>query len=185
VTSRVPGEPYPDLLKEKGGRGFPTLRFLDSKGNVIGEPKGRSVADFEAALKEAAAKMPPPKPGKYAGPKIWTWEEALKEGKKSNKMVLLVLQGDDKATEEITKILYSEKVKKNVEPFLVVEHAFGKDDDLCKKLCVKEGPHLLAIDPRKDKAEESVLEIYAGKCAQGAIVEFLKKWEKGPDKDRK
>ena len=38
-TSMVEDEPYPKLLSEKGGRGFPFLVFMDAEGDVI-TPQG-------------------------------------------------------------------------------------------------------------------------------------------------
>lgn len=55
VTSRVPGDPHPDLLQEKGGRGFPHLVFMDAEGNVVGAPEGRSVESFEKAVGKVQA----------------------------------------------------------------------------------------------------------------------------------
>lgn len=34
-TSRVDDEPYPNLLFEKGGIGFPTMSYLDADGNLL------------------------------------------------------------------------------------------------------------------------------------------------------
>ncbi|GAB4148652.1 MAG: hypothetical protein Fur0037_16970 [Planctomycetota bacterium] len=34
-TSRVDDEPYPDLLREKGANGFPTVSYLDADGNLL------------------------------------------------------------------------------------------------------------------------------------------------------
>lgn len=34
-TSRVEDEPYPHLLREKGGNGFPTVSFLDAEGTLL------------------------------------------------------------------------------------------------------------------------------------------------------
>ena len=34
-TSKVEGEPYPNLLREKGGNGFPTVSFMDHTGRVL------------------------------------------------------------------------------------------------------------------------------------------------------
>ncbi|MBL7008826.1 MAG: hypothetical protein ISR76_07490 [Planctomycetes bacterium] len=39
---------------QKGGRGFPTLQFMDAEGNTLAEPAGREVKDFEATLKQLA-----------------------------------------------------------------------------------------------------------------------------------
>lgn len=44
-TSRVEDEPYPKLLQEKGFRGFPSICFMDSDGNVLTRPP-RTVAGF-------------------------------------------------------------------------------------------------------------------------------------------
>jgi hypothetical protein len=35
-----------------GGRGFPHIALLDADGEVLGEPRGRTVGDFTAALRE-------------------------------------------------------------------------------------------------------------------------------------
>lgn len=34
-TSRVHSEPYPNLLREKGGNGFPTVSYLDASGRLL------------------------------------------------------------------------------------------------------------------------------------------------------
>ena len=34
-TSQVDDEPYPDLLSEKGFRGFPSVAVMDSVGDII------------------------------------------------------------------------------------------------------------------------------------------------------
>lgn len=46
ISSKVEGEPYPRLLREKGGRGFPHLVFLDADGDVIATQRERTVASF-------------------------------------------------------------------------------------------------------------------------------------------
>ncbi|MBK8974516.1 MAG: hypothetical protein IPM29_01180 [Planctomycetes bacterium] len=55
ITSRVPDDPYQQLLSQKGGSGFPYLAFLDADGNVIAKPGGRSVEAFQTALDEDVA----------------------------------------------------------------------------------------------------------------------------------
>ncbi|GEM_PF-4425336 len=65
-TSHVEDEPYPNLLKEKGGTGFPTLMFMDAEGKVLAVHRGpRSLEGFTKSaekareylrLREAAAK---------------------------------------------------------------------------------------------------------------------------------
>ncbi|MGH7152014.1 MAG: hypothetical protein ACREIU_15020, partial [Planctomycetota bacterium] len=53
-TSRLKEEPYPELLREKGGRGFPYLVFLDSDGGVIARHDARrTVEDFRATKARA------------------------------------------------------------------------------------------------------------------------------------
>lgn len=55
MTSGVDGEPYPDLLMEKGGGGFPYLVFLDSAGRLIAKHQGpRTAAGFAETGKKAA-----------------------------------------------------------------------------------------------------------------------------------
>ncbi|PCJ51705.1 MAG: hypothetical protein COA70_13730 [Planctomycetota bacterium] len=50
ITTHIEGRPNDDLLAQMGGRGFPSLRFIDADGNVLGEPSGHSVAEFESTL---------------------------------------------------------------------------------------------------------------------------------------
>jgi hypothetical protein len=52
ITSKVEGDKYPDLLTEKGGRGFPHLAILDAGGNVVAKPPSRTVEGFQTALAE-------------------------------------------------------------------------------------------------------------------------------------
>jgi hypothetical protein len=54
VTSRVPGEKYPQLMLEKGGNGFPYLAYLDAEGDVLGFPPDRTVEAFEVGARLAA-----------------------------------------------------------------------------------------------------------------------------------
>lgn len=55
VTTRVEGDKYPDLLREKGGTGFPTLLFLDAEGKILAKQGERTVAGFERTLKNLQA----------------------------------------------------------------------------------------------------------------------------------
>ena len=50
ITTRIEGRKDEGLFREKGGRGFPTMKFMDADGNVLGEPSGRDVASFETSL---------------------------------------------------------------------------------------------------------------------------------------
>lgn len=54
-TSKVDDEPYPDLLQEKGGTGFPYLAVMDAEGEVIAPHNGpRSVEAFAKTVAAAA-----------------------------------------------------------------------------------------------------------------------------------
>lgn len=49
ITSQAPGEKYQMLLPEKGGKGWPSVFFLDSDGNVLARHSGPfTVEGFEA-----------------------------------------------------------------------------------------------------------------------------------------
>lgn len=50
ITTHIEGRAHEGLLREVGGRGFPTMKFMDGDGNVLGEPGGRDIAAFEKAL---------------------------------------------------------------------------------------------------------------------------------------
>ena len=49
ITTRIDDHPYDGLLREKGFGGFPSLAFLDAEGEVVGQPRDRSVAAFAGA----------------------------------------------------------------------------------------------------------------------------------------
>ena len=55
-TSMVDDEPYPDLLQEKGGTGFPYLAVLDADGEVIAPHNGARTVEAFAKTVAAAAK---------------------------------------------------------------------------------------------------------------------------------
>lgn len=46
-TSHVEGEPYGNLLREKGFGGFPTMAYLDAEGEVLTSSMPRSVEGFQ------------------------------------------------------------------------------------------------------------------------------------------
>jgi len=50
VTTRIEGRANDDLLGVYGGRGFPTLKFLNAEGKALGEPQGRDIASFDAVI---------------------------------------------------------------------------------------------------------------------------------------
>lgn len=50
ITSKVEGDPHQSLLTDKGGRGFPYLVYMDQEGEVLAQPKERSVKGFDATL---------------------------------------------------------------------------------------------------------------------------------------
>ncbi|MBI2933142.1 MAG: hypothetical protein HYY16_15975 [Planctomycetes bacterium] len=54
MTSHVTTDPYPDLLSEKGGTGFPYLVILDAEGNPLSKVTGaRTIEGFEQAAGKA------------------------------------------------------------------------------------------------------------------------------------
>ena len=55
LTTHIEGDKYQDLLKQKGGRGFPTLVFMDAEGNVLAEQGERSVKAFTKTLNSLKA----------------------------------------------------------------------------------------------------------------------------------
>ncbi|MHC4249184.1 MAG: hypothetical protein ACYS9X_08665 [Planctomycetota bacterium] len=56
VTSKVEGDPYPDLFEEKGGPGFPYIVILDRWGRVIAQHQAsRTVPEFRKTLEKAKA----------------------------------------------------------------------------------------------------------------------------------
>jgi hypothetical protein len=54
VTSHLDGAAYPNLLQEKGGKGFPYVVAMDAEGNVVGQLQDRNVEGFAAMMKDAA-----------------------------------------------------------------------------------------------------------------------------------
>ena len=55
-TSRVEGDAYPNLLREKGGAGFPMLAFMDEDGDVLVKQTERTPSGFLRTL----ARLEPP-----------------------------------------------------------------------------------------------------------------------------
>lgn len=50
LTTRVKTDPHQNLLREKGGSGFPYLVFMNAEGDVIAQQRDRSVAGFTKTL---------------------------------------------------------------------------------------------------------------------------------------
>lgn len=50
ITTRLEDRKDESLFSEIGGRGFPTMKFMDADGSVLGEPSGRDVASFDETL---------------------------------------------------------------------------------------------------------------------------------------
>ena len=50
ITTKITDHPYDSLLREKGFGGFPSLAFMDADGEVLGQPKDRSVESFAATV---------------------------------------------------------------------------------------------------------------------------------------
>ncbi|MBK8096871.1 MAG: hypothetical protein IPK26_07180 [Planctomycetes bacterium] len=55
MTSQVETDKYQGLLREKGGRGFPYLVFMDAEGEVTAKQGERTVAAFQATLSALSA----------------------------------------------------------------------------------------------------------------------------------
>lgn len=55
MTSQVETDKYQGLLREKGGRGFPYLVFMDAEGEVTAKQGERTVAGFQATLSALSA----------------------------------------------------------------------------------------------------------------------------------
>ena len=51
-TSHVDDEPYPDLLRDKGFGGFPSLCFMDPEGNLVAQQRERTTAAFGRTLEQ-------------------------------------------------------------------------------------------------------------------------------------
>jgi len=50
VTTQLEDRVHDNLLQEIGGQGFPSMRFMDGDGNVLGKPSANTVAAFESSL---------------------------------------------------------------------------------------------------------------------------------------
>jgi hypothetical protein len=57
ITTHVDGDKDQDLLRAKGGNGFPYLVFLDAEGNVTARQDERTVASFAATAGKLAKVM--------------------------------------------------------------------------------------------------------------------------------
>jgi hypothetical protein len=54
ITTQVEGDPYPNLLQEKGGMGFPHIVVMDATGSLLATHEGaRNTKAFAATLEKA------------------------------------------------------------------------------------------------------------------------------------
>ncbi len=54
VTTRIEGRENDDLLTVYGGRGFPTMKFLDAEGKALADNNARDVSGIQAVAKALA-----------------------------------------------------------------------------------------------------------------------------------
>lgn len=88
ITSRIEGRAYDDLLSEKGGRGFPTLMFLEASGESLGEHQGpRTVEGLTKTLGSVQKKAK----------EFATLRSKAEGGDRTAKAKLLVLELDNGA----------------------------------------------------------------------------------------
>jgi hypothetical protein len=60
ITSKIPDDGYQSLMHAVGGKGFPTLVFMDGMGKVVGEVdvlEGTTVAHFKTVLANAKRRL--------------------------------------------------------------------------------------------------------------------------------
>lgn len=119
-----------------------------------------------------------------ATPKLYKLEEALEIGRDKGQVVLLVVKTDKvEENEKLTKVLYGKALQSNLEKFLVVEHPFGKEDELCTKLKLAAECKLIALNPHKKRIEEAKLASYDKKPSVDGLKAFLKEWVKAAEKE--
>ncbi len=170
------GKKNSDLSKKYGVRGYPTVIFTDSKGEVIEPLGGRDSASVKAQIEKIAK----------ANTKSFhaTFEAAAAEAKKDDKLVLFLFATKGKDSAALEEALFDETLSPAMARFVVARVVISRDNEEAKRFAVgsMEQPVLFVLDPNAEKPEAKPLKKIVGKkTAKELLKEFqsLKKQEQG------
>jgi len=161
------GKKNSDLSSKYGVRGYPTVIFTDSKGEVIGPLGDRSPDGVLKQIGEVAKKS--------GGGGFDSWEKAAEEAKKANKPVLFLFTSKGKDSVAMEDALYDDSLEQARGMFVIAKAAISRDNPDAKRFGVAslEQPVILVLDPNAEKPEAQPLKKIVGKkTAKELLKEF-------------
>lgn len=169
------GNKNQDLSGKYGVRGYPTVIFTDSKGEVIAPLQDRSpegvLKQIEQVAKSAGAGM------------IESWEEAAKVAKAQEKPVLYFFAGKGKDTEALEEALLDDSLGKAREAFVLAKSKISRDNADAKRFGVVSysQPVILVLDPNAEAPEKAPLKKIVGRKTPKELLKELQSIPKPKD----
>ncbi|MSR47894.1 MAG: hypothetical protein EXS13_12675 [Planctomycetes bacterium] len=162
------GKKNADLSAKFGVRGYPTVIFVDSKGNQIEELGDRSPEGAKKQI-EAIAK-------KYGKAFPATFAEVAEAAKKEEKLVLFIFATKGKDSMALEEALSDDALAEALGKFVIARTVIKRDDAEAKRFAVAsyEQPVLLVLDPAAEKPEVAPLRKIVGKKT---VKELLKEFQ--------
>ena len=166
------GKKNTDLSSKYGVRGYPTVIFVDSKGNVIEPLADRSP---EGVLKQIGTIAK-----KAGGGAFESWDKAVEAANKSGKPVLYLFTANGKDSAAMEDALYDDTLEKAREGFVIVKSKIKRDSPDAKRFGVAsyEQPVLLVLDPKAEKPEAAPLKKIVGKKSAKELLKELESLKK-------
>jgi len=170
------GKKNTDLSTKYAVRGYPTVIFTDSKGELIEPLADRSPEGVKKQIETIAKKYSKAFPATFA--------EAAEAAKKEDKLVLFVFATKGKDSAALEEALADATLEEAMGKFVVARVVIKRDDPEAKRFGVgsSEVPVLLVLDPASEKPEAAPLKKITGrKSPKELLKEFqsIKKPAKG------
>ena len=166
------GKKNTDLSNKYGVRGYPTVIFVDSKGEVIEPLADRSP---DGVLKQIGTIAK-----KAGGGAFESWDKAAEAAKKANKPVLYLFMASGKDSTAMEEALYDDALEKARESFVLVKSKIKRDNPDAKRFGVAslEQPVILVLDPQAEKPEAAPLKKIVGKKSAKELLKELESIKK-------
>ena len=144
------GRAYTTLTGRYGIRGYPSLVFIDSEGELLAKMTDRSPEAVKKLIEDASSKSTP------KSLFLPSWEKALVLAKKEKKPILYLFSLENEASKRLESMLLDSTVREVRGKFVMVKSEIRKDspDALRFKVENSSVPIVLVLDPREATPED-------------------------------
>jgi hypothetical protein len=166
------GNKNQDLSGKYGVRGYPTVVFTDSKGEVIAPLEDRSPEGVLKQIQQVAESS--------GASMIETWDEAAKVAKEQGKPVLYFFAGKGKDTDALEEALLDDSLEKAREVFVLAKSKISRENADAKRFGVASysQPVILVLDPNAEEPEKAPLKKIVGRKTPKELLKELQSIQK-------